>query len=67
MIQAGPKLEIGDGTMNRLPKHLITLAKVLKPIQIKEHGEFHRGDPMGIQKRMDLEASEAWIFRFDGK
>jgi Protein of unknown function (DUF3396) len=67
MIQAGPKPEIGDVTINRWPQHYVTLAKVLKPIQIKGHGEFHWGDGVGFQKRMDLEASEAWLFRFDGK
>jgi hypothetical protein len=40
---------------------------VLKPIQIKDHGAFHFGDPMGVQQRMDHEASLAWLFRFDGK
>jgi hypothetical protein len=67
MIQAGPKPQIGDITTNRWPQHYVTLAKVLKPIQIKVHGEFHRGDPSGVQKRMDHEASLAWLFRFDGK
>ncbi len=67
MIQAGPKPQIGDVTTNRWPEHYVTLAKVLKPIQVKVHGAFHRGDPMGKQKRMDHEASLAWLFRFDGK
>jgi hypothetical protein len=67
MIQVGPKPQIGDVAANRWPRHYVTLAKVLKPIQIKDHSEFHRGDPMGVQKRMDHEASLAWLFRFDGK
>ena len=67
MIQAGPKPQIGDVTTNRWPQHYVTLAKVLKPIQVKVHGAFHRGDPMGKQKRMDHAASLAWLFRFDGK
>jgi hypothetical protein len=67
MIQAGPKPQIGDVTTNRWPQHYVTLAKVLKPIQVKVHGAFHRGDPMGAQKRMDHAASLAWLFRFDGK
>ena len=67
MIQAGPNPQIGDVTTNRWPRHYVTLAKVLKPIQIKVHGEFHWGDPMGVQKRMDHAASLAWLFRFDGK
>lgn len=67
MIQAGPKPQIGDVTANRWPQHYVTLAKVLKPIQVKVHGAFHRNDPMGVQKRMDHAASLAWLFRFDGK
>jgi hypothetical protein len=67
MIQAGPHPQIGDVTKNRWPLHYITLAKVLKPIQVKDHGAFHRGDPTGVQKRMDYAASKAWLFRFDGK
>ena len=68
MIQAGPKPQIGDVTTNRWPQHYVTLAKVLKPIQIKEHYAFHLddSDPMGAP-RMDSNASEAWLFRFDGK
>src|SRR6185369_11121261 len=37
MIQAGQKPQIGDVRANRWPKHYVTLAKVLKKIQIKEH------------------------------
>jgi hypothetical protein len=66
MIQAGPKPQIGDVTTNRWPQHYVTLAKVLKPIQIKEHYGFHVGDGRG-SRRMYSEASEAWLFRFDGK
>jgi Protein of unknown function (DUF3396) len=67
MIQAGPKPEIGDVTLSRWPRHYVTLAKVLKPIQVKVHGAFHWGEPTGVQKRMDHAASLAWLFRFDGK
>ena len=67
MIQAGPNPQIGDVTTNRWPPHSVTLAKVLKSIQVKVHGAFHRGDPMGKQKRMDHAASLAWLCRFDGK
>lgn len=67
MIQAGPKPEIGDVTANRWPRHYVTLARVLKPIQIKNHRPFHWGDGMGVQKSMDHAASLAWLFRFDGK
>ena len=45
------------------PKHYVTLAKVLKKIQIKDHYPFHFGGP----GRMNQEASKAWLFRFDGK
>jgi Protein of unknown function (DUF3396) len=68
MIQAGPKPQIGDVAANRWPRHYVTLAKVLKPIQIKEHYAFHFGDPNAEgPPRMDSDASEAWLFRFDGK
>jgi len=66
MIQAGPKPQIGDVQANRWPRNYVTLAKVLKPIQIKKHYAFHFADPKG-SARMDMEASTAWIFRFDGK
>ncbi|TKD03206.1 type VI immunity family protein [Polyangium fumosum] len=64
MIQAGPHPEVGDATQNRWPRHYVTLAKVLKKIQVKEHGGFHLGGP-GL--RMNKERAEAWLFRFDGK
>ncbi len=63
MIQAGPHPEVGDATQNRWPRHYVTLAKVLKNIQIKEHCPFH----FGGEGRMDKAMSEAWLFRFDGK
>ncbi|MFS8065247.1 MAG: type VI immunity family protein [Byssovorax sp.] len=66
MIQAGPKPQIGDAAADRWPKHYVTLAKVLKPIQIKDHYPFHFG-AQGGPPRMDHAASKAWIFRFDGK
>ena len=66
MIQAGPKPQIGDAAANLWPSHYVTLAKVLKPIQIKDHYPFHFGDSRG-PARMDYKASKAWIFRFDGK
>jgi Protein of unknown function (DUF3396) len=66
MIQAGPKPQIGDVTTNRWPRHYVTLAKVLKPIQIKEPYGFHVGDGLG-SRRMNFAASGAWLFRFDGK
>ncbi|XYH93891.1 type VI immunity family protein [Sorangium sp. So ce1128] len=63
MIQAGPKPQLGDVQGNRWPQHYVTLAKVLKKIQITNHYPFHLGGP----GRMDKEASMAWLFRFDGK
>jgi hypothetical protein len=63
ILQAGPKPQIGDAQANRWPKHYVTLAKVLKRIQIKDHYPFHFGGP----GRMNYEASKAWLFRFDGK
>ena len=66
MIQAGPRPQIGDADANRWPQHYVTLAKVLKPIQIKDHYPFHFGDSRG-PARMDYQASKAWIYRFDGK
>ncbi|XXX72076.1 type VI immunity family protein [Sorangium sp. So ce134] len=63
MIQAGHKPQIGDVQANRWPEHYVTLAKVLKKIQIAKHYAFHLGGP----GRMDMEASMAWLFRFDGK
>jgi hypothetical protein len=66
MIQAGPKPQIGDAAANLWPSHYVTLAKVLKRIQITDHYPFHFGDSRG-PARMDYQASKAWIFRFDGK
>jgi hypothetical protein len=63
IIQAGPKPQIGDVQANRWPQHYVTLAKVLKKIQIKNHYPFHFGGP----GRMNHQASLAWLFRFDGK
>ena len=66
MATRGTSRSIGIRRTSR-PQHYVTLAKVLKPIQVKVHGAFHRGDPMGKQKRMDHAASLAWLCRFDGK
>jgi hypothetical protein len=63
IIQAGPKPQIGDVQANRWPQHYVTLAKVLKRIQVKNHYPFHFGGP----GRMNHQASLAWLFRFDGK
>jgi hypothetical protein len=63
IIQAGPKPQIGDVQANRWPQHYVTLAKVLKKIQVTNHYPFHFGGP----GRMNHQASLAWLFRFDGK
>lgn len=67
MIQAGPRPQIGDATADRWPRHHVTLAQVLRPIQIKTHYPFHTGDPLGREARLDGPARLAWLFRFDGK
>ncbi|XYH93892.1 type VI immunity family protein [Sorangium sp. So ce1128] len=64
VIQAGPKPELGDAQANRWPEHYVTLAKILKKIQIKNHYPMHLGGP---GRRMDKNATMAWLFRFDGK
>lgn len=63
IIQAGPFPEVGDTTQNRWPKHYVTVARVLKKIQLKEHyGFFSKRRGM-----MDNETTRAWIHRFDNK
>lgn len=64
MIQAGPRPELGDAQANRWPEHYVTLARILKKIQIKDHYPMHLGGP---GRRMDNDATMAWLFRFDGK
>jgi hypothetical protein len=66
IIQAGPRPQLGDAERNLWPKNYITLHKVLKKIQINDHYAFDFQIP-GIPGEMDLAASRAWIFRFDGK
>jgi hypothetical protein len=66
MIQAGPGVQVGDAQGDNWPRHLVTLAKVLKPIQNKAHYYFHTTDPKRTP-HMDKEATLAWINRFDGK
>jgi Protein of unknown function (DUF3396) len=63
IIQAGPWPQMGDTTKNLWPEHYVTLAKVLKKIQIKEHYGL-------IQKKrgaLDNEFMKEWLIRFDGK
>ena len=64
VVQAGPRPQIGDVQANLWPKDYITLAKVLKKIQITDHCAFHYS---GKGQRMNREGSLAWLFRFDGK
>jgi hypothetical protein len=64
VIQAGPKPQLGDSQRGHWPQDYVTLAKMLKSVQIKHHYPFHNGGP---GRRMDSEASNAWLFRFDGK
>jgi hypothetical protein len=63
MIQAGPRPQMGDATQNQWPERYVTLAKVLKKIQIQDHYPFHLHAP----GRMGNEESMAWLFRFDGR
>lgn len=65
IIQAGAKPQIGDATKDLWPAPYITLTKVLKKIQIKEHYAFHVRMSKG--QIMDRDATLAWLFRFDGK
>lgn len=61
MIQAGQKPQIGDVKANRWPELYVTLAKVLKRIQITFHGPMHNGG----KDTFDHEATMKWINRFD--
>jgi hypothetical protein len=63
IIQAGPKPQLGDVNANNWPRPYVTLAKVLKKIQITTHNPMHFGGTGGF----DYEATLAWLFRFDGK
>jgi hypothetical protein len=63
IIQAGPKPQIGDATADNWPRHYVTLAKVLKSVQITTHNPMHFGGTGGF----DYEATLAWLVRFDGK
>lgn len=63
IIQAGPWPQIGDTTKNLWPQHYVTLAKVLKKIQIKEH----YGLIQKTRGALDNEFMKEWLVRFDGK
>ena len=64
VIQAGPKAQIGDKEKGRWPQQYVTLARVLKKVQVKDHYPMHFGGP---GRRLDHEATKAWLFRFDNK
>ncbi|MDY6994779.1 MAG: DUF3396 domain-containing protein [Pseudomonadota bacterium] len=59
MIQAGDKPELGAVNRKLYPRHYPKLAKILKPIRIKEHPGVHSTGPF------DKEEFEAWLARFD--
>jgi len=61
IIQAGRKPQIGDRKEGRWPQDYVTLARVLKKIQIKNHYPMH----FGGEGRLDHPATLAWLFRFD--
>jgi Protein of unknown function (DUF3396) len=63
IIQAGPRPQIGDAKRNIWPQHYVTLAKVLKKIQVQKHYSFFTGK----QGRFDNETVMEWLCRFDGK
>jgi hypothetical protein len=66
MLQAGPKPEIGDNQAKRWPRHLVTLSKVLAPLRFKNPYPIH-GYIYKDHATMDLEATKAWLARFDDK
>ena len=63
MIQAGARPQIGDASKNIWPQQYVTLAKVLKKIQIQKHYHFFGGH----EGHFDHKTTMEWLFRFDGK
>jgi len=61
LIQAGSRPQMGDLAQNRLPKLYVQLNAALKPIRIKSHFPIHHSG----KGRLDKEASEQWLARFD--
>ena len=61
MIQAGARPQLGDVNQKIWPAAYAQLARVLKPIQITDHGGF---DNHG-QNRFTDETSMDWLYRFD--
>jgi TseV toxin immunity protein TsiV len=61
MIQAGQRPQVGDAERGLWPSQYVTLAKVLRKIQVKEHYQLFAS---GI---FNKEETQEWIYRFDGK
>ncbi|MDM8542946.1 DUF3396 domain-containing protein [Desulfococcaceae bacterium HSG9] len=59
VIQAGPHPEIGDVNRKIIPKYYQKLARILKPIQVKEHKRFHGTEGFGPDETVE------WLQRFD--
>lgn len=63
IIQAGVRPQLGNRKEGDWPKEYVTLARVLKKIQVKEHYPMH----FGGEGRLDYEATMAWLCRFDDR
>jgi hypothetical protein len=61
MIQAGPEPEIGDTNQQLWPRYYPKLARLLKPIRLKDMGCF---DYYGAN-RFTRDTSAEWLARFD--
>jgi hypothetical protein len=61
MIQAGQRPQVGDAERGLWPTQYVTLAKVLRKIQVKDHYQLFAS---GI---FNKEETREWIYRFDGK
>jgi hypothetical protein len=61
VLQAGPKPEMGDRNRNRWPGLYVRLNAELKPIRSPDVFPFQHLGP----NRFDLDASRAWLERFD--
>jgi hypothetical protein len=61
IVQAGPRPQTGDTNQYLWPDAYATLARVLRPIRIRQHGSF---DNHG-QYRFTAETTQEWLARFD--
>lgn len=61
LIQAGPVPQLGDRNQKLWVEHYPTLARLLKPIRVKEHGCFDHAGP----HRFTPETTMEWLTRFD--